>query len=79
MTSALDYGPALAELLDRIDAAEEELRETTKEKRGEIAKMKKRAKELRDLVSGRRGVQMEMGAAVAVLDEARRVRDRKDD
>lgn len=72
------YAQEHARVLDEIDTREEELRETTKEKRGAIAKLRKREKELRDIISGRRGVQMDMGAAVSVLSEARAVRDRKE-
>jgi hypothetical protein len=71
------YARELARVGDEIDAREEELRETNKEKRGGIAKLRKREKELRDIVSGRRGVQMDMGA-VSVLSEARAVRERKE-
>jgi hypothetical protein len=60
--AALDYGPLLADVLDRIDAAEEQLRETVKERKGEIAKLKKRARGLRDLMAGRAGTQLDLAA-----------------
>jgi hypothetical protein len=72
------YARELARVGDEIDAREEELRETNKEKRGGIAKLRKREKELRDIVSGRRGVQMDMGATVSTLEQARAVRERKE-
>jgi hypothetical protein len=73
--AALDYGPLLADVLDRIDAAEEQLRETVKERKGEIAKLKKRARGLRDLMAGRAGTQLDLAddaAAAVALAAARK-------
>jgi hypothetical protein len=74
------YARELARVGDEIDAREEELRETNKEKRGQIAKLKKRERELRDVISGRRGIQLDIpaGGTLAVLSEARGVRERKE-
>lgn len=69
------YARELARVLDEIDAKEEALREEVKERRGEVAKLRKRAKELRDVVSGKRGAQLDLGAAGEVLAEARARRD----
>lgn len=68
------YGRELARVLDEIDAKEEAIREELKERRGEVAKLKKRAKELRNIVSGRNGAQLDLtaGDAAAALAAARK-------
>lgn len=66
------YARELARVLDEIDAKEEALRDEVKERRGEVAKLRKRAKELRDVVSGKRGAQLDLTAAGEVLATARR-------
>lgn len=63
--AALDYGEQLGAVLDRIEAMEEALKEEVKERRGEIAKLKKRARNLRDLIAGRAGAQLDIETAAA--------------
>lgn len=65
----------LAEVLDRIDAEEERLKEHNRRAKERIAGLRDRARNLRDVIAGRSGVQLPM--AVTVLDEARRVAKRK--
>jgi predicted nuclease with TOPRIM domain len=73
------YAQELARVLDDIDDKEAAIREEMKERRGEVAKLRKRAKELRDVVSGKRGAQLDFGgangAAVRVLADVRKDRD----
>lgn len=65
------YAQELARVLDEIDARREALRDEVKERKGAIAKLEKRARELRAVVSGRRGAQLEISPAAGALAEAR--------
>jgi hypothetical protein len=65
----------LAELLRDIEQREGDLAEHNKAVREQLAELRAQAKERRDILLGRRGVQMPLTAAV--LDEAGKVRDRK--
>lgn len=59
-------------MLDRIEAEEESLRELVKARKERIAGLRDRARELRDLLAGRKGTQ---GVILATLDAARRAAD----
>jgi hypothetical protein len=78
MTARIDRDAVsreLTDVLDRIDVEEERAREASKRARERIGGLKDKARELRDVLAGRRGVQLPMPAAV--LDEAREVKARK--
>lgn len=79
MTARIDREAIARELtdtLDRIDAEEEKARDASKRAKERIGGLKDKARELRDVLAGRRGVQLPIAAAV--LAEAGKVRDRKD-
>jgi DNA repair exonuclease SbcCD ATPase subunit len=59
----------LVELLDRIDEAEEAIRQATKEAKERIGGLRSRARELRDLLAEKKGSQLPLAARV--LEEAR--------
>jgi hypothetical protein len=59
----------LVELLDRIDEAEEAIRKATKEAKERVGGLRDKARELRDLLAGKKGAQLPLAAAV--LEEAR--------
>lgn len=69
-----DHGRELAELLDRIDRLREQLADEVKERKGAIAKLEKRARNLRDIIAGRTGDQLDLEerAAADVLAEVRK-------
>lgn len=66
----------LAAVLDRIDQEEEDMRSEVKERKDRIAALRSRARELRDLLTGRKGAQGVIGATLA---EAAEVGRRKGD
>jgi hypothetical protein len=71
-------GRELAKVLDLVDREREALADVVKERKGRIARLEKRARELRDLATGRDGVQGELDTEVAaVLGEAGAVAERK--
>ena len=72
--NAEKVGRELAAVLDQLDQAEAELREVVKERKEGLAALRSRARELRDHITGRRGSQTLLEAA---LGEARGVADRK--
>lgn len=74
-------GEELARVLDRIDRERELLAEVVKERKGGIAKLEKRAKELRDRLTGRGGEQLDMEDAATgrALREARDVARREEE
>lgn len=65
----------LLDLLDQIDAAEERAREANKSAKDRIAKLRGQAQERRDILAGKKGVQIPLTAAV--LAEAGKVAKRK--
>lgn len=78
MTARIDRDAVareLTEVLDRIDQEEEKAREASKRAKERVGGLKDKARELRDVLAGRRGVQLPMAAAV--LEEANEVKARK--
>ncbi len=72
------YGEELAAVLDRIDGERERLADIVKDRKGRIAALEKRARQLRDLIAGRDFEQETIpGTEVTeVLTEAAEVADR---
>ncbi len=66
----------LLELLDQVEAEEEAARESAKKHKDRLLQLKGQAKERRDILAGKRGVQMPLTAGV--LAEAGQVARRKD-
>jgi cell division septum initiation protein DivIVA len=68
----------LLELLDQVEAEEEAARESAKKHKERLGQLKGQAKEQRDILAGKRGVQLGLTATTAAtLAEAGRVAKRK--
>jgi len=79
MTARVDrdaVGRELLDLLDQVEAEEERGREAAKRSKVRVAELLGQVRERRDILSGKRGVQMPLAAAV--LAEAGRVAKRKE-
>jgi len=61
----------LLDLLDEVEAEEERARESSQRHKKRIEQLKGQAKERRDVLAGKKGVQLQLPIAAAVLAEAR--------